>query len=61
MREELDAGEIIASGRCSGLATWVIKVKPGHQVLKTLKGMYAVWICYGRNLPEVECHTNAHV
>ena len=26
-----------------------------------LKGMYAVWICYGQKLPEVESHTNVHV
>ena len=26
-----------------------------------LKGMCAVWICYGRKLPEVDSHTNAHV
>ena len=26
-----------------------------------LKGMYAVWICYGRRLSEAESHTNAHV
>ena len=26
-----------------------------------LKGIYAVWICFGRKLPEVESRTDAHV
>ena len=26
-----------------------------------LKGMYSVWICYGRKMSEVESYTNAHV
>ena len=29
--------------------------------IKNLKGMYAVWICYGLNQSEVKSHTNAHV
>ena len=27
----------------------------------SLNKMYAIWICYGRKLPEVENHTNAQV
>ena len=30
-------------------------------VLSTSKGMYAVWICYDRMLPEVESYTNVDV
>ncbi|KAK7097246.1 hypothetical protein V1264_004254 [Littorina saxatilis] len=32
-----DSGEIIASGRCKGLATWIIKTEPGEQVTLTFR------------------------